>query len=444
MPQHGFAHLHDLQSHSIGYDSSARHPPFLPSDARAMLAPMIGKLALAAFLALASVASAQSLAGRWDATVTVNGVDIPFRFEIAGDGANVKGSFFNGDERLTSTAGRFDNGSLELTWDYYASRLEARLADGALEGHYIQARRSERANYVFHARRHQADRAAPERALHRRPMGDSERQPEGREGLALHRAVNPVRRSPPPSCASTATRARSPAAYHDGKFTVSHFSGARPLLLEITPAADGSLDIVQNHSKKMTAVRAEQAHAKGLPDPADPAHHTGVKDSSEAFRFSFRDLDGRLVSNTDARFRGKVVLVNITGSWCPNCHDEAPFLAALYRKYRDQGLEIVALSFEEADQLANPTRLRAFIKKYGIEYTVLLGGEPSEANGEAHAGGELEFLADYFLPGPRWPRSQRPRRLSQFSLAASSISRPSWSSLLAWRVCCARTSATAR
>ena len=32
---------------------------------------------------------------------------------------------------------------------------------------------------------------------------------------------------------------------------------------------------------------------------------------------------------TDAQFRGKVVLVNISGSWCPNCHDEAPFLAAL-------------------------------------------------------------------------------------------------------------------
>ena len=86
-----------------------------------------------------------------------------------------------------------------------------------------------------------------------------------------------------------------------------------------------------------------------------------------------------VVSNTDPRFRGKVVLINITGSWCPNCHDEAPFLAALYNKYHDQGLEVVALSFEEADQLKNPTRLKAFIKEYGIKYTVLLGGETDSA-----------------------------------------------------------------
>jgi len=116
-----------------------------------------------------------------------------------------------------------------------------------------------------------------------------------------------------------------------------------------------------------------------LPEPTDPSTHTRVKDASQPFLFSFPDLTGKLVSSDDARFRGKVVLVNITGSWCPNCHDEAPFLAELYRKYRGQGLEIVALSFEEADQLKDPTRLRAFIKKYGIEYTVLLGGEPAEA-----------------------------------------------------------------
>jgi thiol-disulfide isomerase/thioredoxin len=66
------------------------------------------------------------------------------------------------------------------------------------------------------------------------------------------------------------------------------------------------------------------------------------------------------------------------GSWCPNCHDEAPFLAELYRKYQKQGLQVVSISFEDAEQLKNPTRLRAFVKAYGIEYPVLLGGEPSE------------------------------------------------------------------
>jgi peroxiredoxin len=50
----------------------------------------------------------------------------------------------------------------------------------------------------------------------------------------------------------------------------------------------------------------------------------------------------------------------------------------LFDKYRGRGLEIVTLSFEEPDQLANPARLRAFIDTYGLKYTVLLAGEPEQ------------------------------------------------------------------
>jgi len=168
-------------------------------------------------------------------------------------------------------------------------------------------------------------------------------------------------------------------SWRDGKFVLSHFDGARAHLLEITPAKDGTLDILQDGSTKLTAYRPAAARAKGLPEPTDPTQHTSVKDPKEPFRFSYPDLSGKLVANTDARFKGKVVLVEVTGSWCPNCHDEAPFLAELYRKYKGRGLEIVSLSFEEADQLKDPTRLRAFIKKYGLEFPVLLGGDPDEA-----------------------------------------------------------------
>jgi thiol-disulfide isomerase/thioredoxin len=171
-------------------------------------------------------------------------------------------------------------------------------------------------------------------------------------------------------------------SYQDGRFTLSHFSGARPALLEVTPQSDGTLTLNlsgQHHEGVITAVRPEQARAQGLPEPADANQHTGVKDPTKPFSFSFPDLNGNIVSSGDERFLNKVLLINITGSWCPNCHDEAPFLAALYDKYRAQGLEIVALSFEEPEQLANPSRLKAFIKEYGIHYTVLLGGETSSA-----------------------------------------------------------------
>jgi len=68
----------------------------------------------------------------------------------------------------------------------------------------------------------------------------------------------------------------------------------------------------------------------------------------------------------------------VTGTWCPNCHDEAQYLVQLYKKYRDQGLEIVALDFEEPEQQDELRRVRAFIRQYGVEYTYLIAGAPAE------------------------------------------------------------------
>jgi thiol-disulfide isomerase/thioredoxin len=124
-----------------------------------------------------------------------------------------------------------------------------------------------------------------------------------------------------------------------------------------------------------------------------------VKDPTEPLRFSFPDLAGKIVSNTDDKFRGKVVIVNIGGSWCPNCHDEAPFLAELYKKYRSQGLEIVLLSFEEAEQMKDPARVRAFIKRYGIDYTVLIPGEPRELADKMPQGVNLNSFPTSFILG---------------------------------------------
>jgi thiol-disulfide isomerase/thioredoxin len=340
---------------------------------------MIAKLSFAMLLAIAPAVVAQSLAGRWDATVQVSGVDIPFRFDLSGEGSNVKGSFFNGEERITSTSGKFENGSLMLRWDDHASSLDVTLHDGVLEGRYRRDGRDEKSNYAFSAKRH-----APAPAV----KGDVPSiagmwviptdSPKGEKawrfivrqtGAEVSAAVLRIDGD---TGALTGT-------YKDGKFVLSHFDSARPMLMEVTPQKDGTLALLENGKTTRTAVRWEVAHAKGLPEPTDPLKHTSVKDATEPFQFRFPDLNGKTVSNSDAKFHGKVVLVNITGSWCPNCHDEAPFLAELYKKYRDQGLEIVALSFEEADQLKDLPRLRAFIKRYGIEYTVLVGGEPSEA-----------------------------------------------------------------
>ena len=101
----------------------------------------VAALALAALAAIGCGAGAPSIAGRWDAVVIVNDVEIPFRFDVSADDSRVSGSFFNGDERIQSTGGTFVDDALTLTFDHYATRVEARVIDGRLEGQYVRAAR---------------------------------------------------------------------------------------------------------------------------------------------------------------------------------------------------------------------------------------------------------------------------------------------------------------
>src|SRR5262245_33588319 len=88
----------------------------------------------------AAAQQAPQIAGRWDATVIVNKLEIPFAFEVAGAGSSLKGSFFNGERRVTSTAARFDNGMFTIRFDQYATRLLVAYRDGQLTGEYQRAR----------------------------------------------------------------------------------------------------------------------------------------------------------------------------------------------------------------------------------------------------------------------------------------------------------------
>jgi thiol-disulfide isomerase/thioredoxin len=170
--------------------------------------------------------------------------------------------------------------------------------------------------------------------------------------------------------------------YENGKFVLSHFDGSRPLVAEVTPLADGTLSLQLKGAyvpeKPLVAYREQAARAKGLPEPDDFVKHTTVRDPNEVFTFKFPDLNGKLVSSDDPQFRGKVVLAIVTGTWCPNCHDEAQYLVQLYKKYHDKGLEIVALDFEEPEQQDSLHRAKAFVKKYGVPYSYLIAGAPSD------------------------------------------------------------------
>jgi len=97
-----------------------------------------------------------------------------------------------------------------------------------------------------------------------------------------------------------------------------------------------------------------------------------VKPGEESLDFSFKDLDGKQVAIKSERFKNKVVIVQLLGSWCPNCMDETAFLSEYYNKNRHRGVEIIGLAYEYTTDWERSIRsLRKFQQRFNVQYPIL-------------------------------------------------------------------------
>ncbi|MFY7671764.1 peroxiredoxin family protein [Tenacibaculum sp. MEBiC06402] len=100
---------------------------------------------------------------------------------------------------------------------------------------------------------------------------------------------------------------------------------------------------------------------------------TSLKEGFNTIQFSFPDKTGNLISLNDDRFKNKVTIVQIMGTWCPNCLDESKFYANYYDKNKSKDLEFVALAFEVAKTKEEGFQLiNRLVTQTGINYPVLL------------------------------------------------------------------------
>ncbi|MFD1817009.1 peroxiredoxin family protein [Pseudarcicella hirudinis] len=155
------------------------------------------------------------------------------------------------------------------------------------------------------------------------------------------------------------------------EFFLSAFSGSSPSLIKGKISGDNLTGEIIG-VRGVTAIKGTRNAEAALPDAYSL---TKVKEGTK-FDFSLPDaFSGKLVSLKDEKYKGKAVIVTILGSWCPNCIDEASFLAPWYKANRNRGVEIIGLSFERKNDPAfAKTRLETLKKRFGIDYDILFAG----------------------------------------------------------------------
>ncbi len=121
----------------------------------------------------------------------------------------------------------------------------------------------------------------------------------------------------------------------------------------------------------------------------DPEKLTYLKDPEEVIQFSFENLSSQTVSLTDKRYLDKVVIVQIMGSWCPNCMDETAYLSTLYNRFQGKGLEVIGLAYERtSDPEKARNNVRRLKARFGVNYEILVTG----LTGKDQASTSLPFL----------------------------------------------------
>jgi len=173
-----------------------------------------------------------------------------------------------------------------------------------------------------------------------------------------------------------------------GHLQLSAFDGNHAYLFRASKEPNGTL-IGEYFSGKTweESWYAKKDENASLPDEEK---QTFLKEGYDRIEFSFPDVNGKKVSLTDDKYKDKVVILQLSGTWCPNCMDETNFLAPWYIQNKSRGIEILGLAYERKDDFAYASaRVKKMVDKMNIPYDFVIA---PATNDKAKASETLPML----------------------------------------------------
>ena len=180
----------------------------------------------------------------------------------------------------------------------------------------------------------------------------------------------------------------------DGKIQLSRFTGWQAVAIELQPSGKGWAGTLHAASMDKPRSFTLEPTDKELPVPA--SKQTSMKSPNSPFAFACSSSTGETVRNTDERFKGKALLVDIMGTWCHNCMDESPVLQKIYEKFPRNELEIVGLSFEINDDAElGKKNLALYRDRFRITYPMLYCGSVDDPDVDKQLKSQMQNFFAY-------------------------------------------------
>ncbi|MGE0587606.1 MAG: peroxiredoxin family protein [Cyclobacteriaceae bacterium] len=312
--------------------------------------------------------------GPWRGIVNVQGQELPMNFEIVKSDDQYAVVLRNDEEKITLDEVNVTTDSITMFMHIFDTEIHARIGDGKLTGYYIK-------NY-------EKDFKLPFTAT----FGEEHRFVEANnnveEDFSGKYAVTFV--SPTDTTVAvgifqqtgnqlTGTFLTPIGDYRylqgnvvDGELMLSTFDGNHAFVFK-AKKKDGQLvgDFWSGKDSHETWTATEDENA-ALPDAEKLTY---LKEGYDRIDFSFPDTEGKLVTPNDERFKNKVLILQIFGTWCPNCMDETRFLSKWYNNNKDREVAILGLAYEAKDDFDYASgRVKKMKSKLNVPYDFVIAG----------------------------------------------------------------------
>jgi thiol-disulfide isomerase/thioredoxin len=325
--------------------------------------------------------SARLKTGTWRGVIEIQGMELPFNFTVEEKAGQFVARIKNAGEELVLDDVQFTGDSVSMTVHIFDAVFRARITGDELTGEFV-------INYADNYR-------LPFRAWHQQdyrfvPVDDASAATDfsGKYAVQFFNENNTV------DALGIITQRGN---YAEGTFLtptgdyrylegnvvndtlwLSGFDGNHLFLFNAVKHGDtisGTHWLGRARNRKWQGIKNDAA----LPPSSESL--TFMKEGYDKLEFTFPDAEGQPVSLSDDRFKNKVLVLQIMGSWCPNCMDETKFLSDWYPKNKDRGVEIIGLAYEQkADFDYASGRVKKMKEKLNVPYTVLIAGTTTNAS----------------------------------------------------------------
>ena len=355
------------------------------------------KAVICFFVLITSVCNAQIKLGTWRGVLVLNvkdKIELPFNFEIK----NLNGSKIiiiqNAEEKILVDEITINKDSFNFKMPVFDSEFKTKLiGDTALIGVWINHARTENNEINFSAQYGKSNRFdLPQNLSNPFYNGKwevtfSPNQKDSSKAIGVFNCGITSNGLTGTFLTETGDFRYLDGKVSDGKLFLSCFDGSHAFLFI---ADNNKSEIVNGHfysgihwHEKWVAKRNSGFSL------TDPEQLTGLVKPNEIIDFSFLNLEKKKISISDKRYNNKPVIIQIMGSWCPNCIDETAYLSDIYSRYNPKGLEIISICYERtADFEKAKMNLLRLKNRYNLKHELLITG----LTGKESAEKSLPFL----------------------------------------------------